>query len=65
MGGDEVALRQARPFLEASSKEIIEIGKVGDATDNESEQLKGKAQELKGKAQQTFGKGQQKADENT
>jgi len=32
VGGDEVALRQARPFLEASSKEIIEIGKVGDAT---------------------------------
>jgi len=32
VGGDEVALRQARPFLEASSKEIIEIGRVGDAT---------------------------------
>ncbi|HEX8490583.1 MAG TPA: NAD(P)-binding domain-containing protein [Chthoniobacterales bacterium] len=32
VGGDEVALRQARPVLEASSKEIIEIGKVGDAT---------------------------------
>jgi len=32
VGGDEVALQQARPFLEASSKEIIEIGKVGDAT---------------------------------
>ena len=32
VGGDEVALRQARPILEASSKEIIEIGKVGDAT---------------------------------
>lgn len=32
VGGDEVALRQARPFLEASSKEIIEMGKVGDAT---------------------------------
>jgi 3-hydroxyisobutyrate dehydrogenase-like beta-hydroxyacid dehydrogenase len=32
VGGDEAALRQARPFLEASSKEIIEIGKVGDAT---------------------------------
>jgi 3-hydroxyisobutyrate dehydrogenase-like beta-hydroxyacid dehydrogenase len=32
VGGDEVALRQARPILEASSKEIIEMGKVGDAT---------------------------------
>jgi 3-hydroxyisobutyrate dehydrogenase-like beta-hydroxyacid dehydrogenase len=32
VGGDEIALRQARPVLEASSKEIIEIGNVGDAT---------------------------------
>jgi 3-hydroxyisobutyrate dehydrogenase-like beta-hydroxyacid dehydrogenase len=32
VGGDEVALRHARPVLEASSKKIIEIGKVGDAT---------------------------------
>ncbi len=32
VGGDEAALRLARPVLEASSKEIIEIGKVGDAT---------------------------------
>src|SRR5437868_13341580 len=32
VGGDEAALSQARPILEASSKEIIEIGKVGDAT---------------------------------
>src|SRR5213082_267934 len=32
VGGDEAALRQVRPILEASSKEIIEIGKVGDAT---------------------------------
>src|SRR6476660_7463755 len=32
VGGDEVALGQVRPILEASSKEIIEIGKVGDAT---------------------------------
>jgi 3-hydroxyisobutyrate dehydrogenase-like beta-hydroxyacid dehydrogenase len=32
VGGDEAALRQARPVLEASSREIIEIGKVGDAT---------------------------------
>jgi 3-hydroxyisobutyrate dehydrogenase-like beta-hydroxyacid dehydrogenase len=32
VGGDEAALRRVRPILEASSKEIIEIGKVGDAT---------------------------------
>jgi 3-hydroxyisobutyrate dehydrogenase-like beta-hydroxyacid dehydrogenase len=32
VGGNEAALLQARPILEASSKEIIEIGKVGDAT---------------------------------
>ncbi len=32
VGGDEAALQRARPALEASSKEIIEIGKVGDAT---------------------------------
>ena len=31
-GGDEAALRDARPILEASSKEIIEIGEVGQAT---------------------------------
>jgi 3-hydroxyisobutyrate dehydrogenase-like beta-hydroxyacid dehydrogenase len=32
VGGDETALQQVRPILEASSKEIIQIGKVGDAT---------------------------------
>jgi 3-hydroxyisobutyrate dehydrogenase-like beta-hydroxyacid dehydrogenase len=32
VGGDEAALRQARPVLEASSKEILVVGKVGDAT---------------------------------
>jgi 3-hydroxyisobutyrate dehydrogenase-like beta-hydroxyacid dehydrogenase len=32
VGGDETALQLVRPILEASSKEIIEIGKVGDAT---------------------------------
>jgi 3-hydroxyisobutyrate dehydrogenase-like beta-hydroxyacid dehydrogenase len=32
VGGDEEALQQVRPVLEASSKEIIEMGKVGDAT---------------------------------
>ena len=32
VGGDEAALDQARPVLAASSKEIIQIGKVGDAT---------------------------------
>jgi 3-hydroxyisobutyrate dehydrogenase-like beta-hydroxyacid dehydrogenase len=31
-GGDEAVLRQARPILEASSKEIIEIGELGQAT---------------------------------
>ena len=30
--GDEVALKEARPILEASSKEIIEIGHIGQAT---------------------------------
>src|SRR5436190_2126060 len=32
VGGDEAAIQRARPIVEASSKEIIEIGKVGDAT---------------------------------
>jgi 3-hydroxyisobutyrate dehydrogenase-like beta-hydroxyacid dehydrogenase len=32
VGGEETALQQVRPILEASSKEIVEIGKVGDAT---------------------------------
>ena len=32
IGGDEDALRQARPILEASSKEIVVIGEIGDAT---------------------------------
>ena len=32
IGGDEAALKQARPVLEASSKEIIHIGEIGDAT---------------------------------
>lgn len=32
VGGDEAALKLARPVLEASSREIIEIGRVGDAT---------------------------------
>lgn len=32
VGGDDAALALARPILEASSKEIVEIGKVGDAT---------------------------------
>jgi 3-hydroxyisobutyrate dehydrogenase-like beta-hydroxyacid dehydrogenase len=31
-GGNEEVLRQARPILEASSKEIIEIGELGQAT---------------------------------
>ncbi len=32
IGGDELALKQARPVLEASSKEIIHIGEIGEAT---------------------------------
>lgn len=32
VGGDEVALREARPILEASSKEIMVIGAIGQAT---------------------------------
>ena len=32
IGGDESAFRRAKPVLEASSKEIIEIGEIGQAT---------------------------------
>lgn len=32
VGGDEAALQEARPVLEASSKQIMEIGSVGQAT---------------------------------
>ena len=32
IGGDEVAFKRARPVLEGSSKEIIEIGEIGQAT---------------------------------
>ena len=32
IGGDEGAYRRARPILQASSKEIIEIGDIGQAT---------------------------------
>jgi 3-hydroxyisobutyrate dehydrogenase-like beta-hydroxyacid dehydrogenase len=32
VAGDTAALREARPILEASSKEIIEIGEIGQAT---------------------------------
>ncbi|MBA3830659.1 MAG: NAD(P)-dependent oxidoreductase [Chthoniobacterales bacterium] len=32
IGGDGAALKQARPILEASSKEIVMIGEIGDAT---------------------------------
>jgi 3-hydroxyisobutyrate dehydrogenase-like beta-hydroxyacid dehydrogenase len=32
VAGDEIALKEARPILEASSKEIIEIGQIGQAT---------------------------------
>jgi hypothetical protein len=32
VAGDEMALREARPILEATSKQIIEIGEIGQAT---------------------------------
>jgi hypothetical protein len=32
IGGDDAAYRRARPILQASSKEIIEIGEIGEAT---------------------------------
>ena len=32
VGGDDAAYRRARPVLEASSKQIIEIGEIGQAT---------------------------------
>lgn len=32
VGGDETAIRDARPVLEASGKKIIEIGEIGQAT---------------------------------
>jgi 3-hydroxyisobutyrate dehydrogenase-like beta-hydroxyacid dehydrogenase len=32
IGGDEAALKQARPVLEASSKDILLIGEIGDAS---------------------------------
>ena len=37
-------------------------GDVGDATDNTSEHIKGRAEELEGKIQKNFGKGERKAD---
>jgi uncharacterized protein YjbJ (UPF0337 family) len=36
-------------------------GKLGDLTDDQSEQLKGKGEELKGKVQKKFGEAQQDA----
>ena len=32
VGGDEAAIREARPTLEASGKKVIEIGEIGQAT---------------------------------
>jgi 3-hydroxyisobutyrate dehydrogenase-like beta-hydroxyacid dehydrogenase len=32
VGGDEAAIKEARPILEATSKQILEIGEVGQAT---------------------------------
>jgi uncharacterized protein YjbJ (UPF0337 family) len=37
-------------------------GDLGDLTDNESEEIKGRAEELKGKTQKNFGKTQRKLD---
>ena len=32
VGGDEAAIREARPILEASAKQVMEIGEIGQAT---------------------------------
>jgi 3-hydroxyisobutyrate dehydrogenase-like beta-hydroxyacid dehydrogenase len=32
LGGDEAAIREARPVLEASGKQVLEIGAIGQAT---------------------------------
>jgi uncharacterized protein YjbJ (UPF0337 family) len=40
-------------------------GELGDATDNTSEHVKGRAQQLEGKIQKNFGKGERNTDENT
>jgi uncharacterized protein YjbJ (UPF0337 family) len=40
-------------------------GDLGDATDNTSEHIKGRAEELKGKVQKNFGKAERNTDENT
>jgi uncharacterized protein YjbJ (UPF0337 family) len=37
-------------------------GKLGDATDNTSEHIKGRAEELEGKVQKNFGKRERKVD---
>ena len=37
-------------------------GDVGDATDNTSEHIKGRAEEIKGKVQKNFGKAEKNAD---
>lgn len=37
-------------------------GDIGDATDNDSEHIKGRVEELKGKVQKNFGRAQQDAD---
>ena len=37
-------------------------GDLGDATDNTSEHIKGRAEQLEGKVQKNFGKGERNAD---
>ncbi|MFL5482111.1 MAG: CsbD family protein [Gemmatimonadaceae bacterium] len=37
-------------------------GDLGDATDNSSEHIKGRAEQLEGKIQKNFGKGERDAD---
>lgn len=37
-------------------------GDIGDATDNSSQHIKGRAEQLEGKIQKNFGKGERKAD---
>jgi uncharacterized protein YjbJ (UPF0337 family) len=37
-------------------------GDLGDATDNTSEHIKGRAEQLEGKVQKNFGKGEKNSD---
>jgi uncharacterized protein YjbJ (UPF0337 family) len=40
-------------------------GDLGDATDNMSEHIKGRAEELEGKVQKNFGKGERNVDSDS